>query len=169
MGNNSLRFHPQCLMFRTNTQPSSVIWKCCLFSVVLCFFNFLQHNPLLHHVFVPWTWCRRRRHSGGSRGVKCRCSEEPSQSERWSVWRTTTQRLTVRNLLLMRQTERQWGDLVDVVVAGVVEVVAQSRGQHDQQVHSGYFTPEVCQPDEPVHLQSDTPVTPVNLQQYTGR
>ncbi len=27
-------------------------------------------------------------------------------------------------------------DLVDVVVAGVVEVVAQSRGQHDQQVGS---------------------------------
>ena len=118
-------------------------------------------NPLLRHVSVPWTWCRRRRHSGGSRGVKCRCSEEPSRSERWSVWGTTTQRWTVTNPVLVRQAERQWGHLVDVVVAGVVEVVAQSRGQHDQQVHPGCFTPEVCQPDEPVHLQSDTPGTPV--------
>lgn len=44
-------------------------------------------------------------------------------------------------------------DLVDVVVAWVVEVVAQRRGQHYQQVSAGEFIPQVRQPDQPVHLQ----------------
>lgn len=44
-------------------------------------------------------------------------------------------------------------DLVDVVVARVVEVMAQRRGQHDQQVSAGEFAPQVRQPDQPVHLQ----------------
>lgn len=50
----------------------------------------------------------------------------------------------------------EWLYLVDVVVARVVEVVAQSGGQHNQQIGARYFTPEVRQPNQPVHLQNQT-------------
>lgn len=47
-------------------------------------------------------------------------------------------------------------NLVDIVVARVVKVVAQRRGQHYQQVSAGEFTPQIRQPDQPVHLQGRT-------------
>lgn len=70
------------------------------------------------------------------------------------LWDTSNIRTTVT----MAQTDeggRRRGHLVDVVVAGVVEVMTQSRGQHDQQVDSPKLVPEIRQPDEPVHLPGD--------------
>lgn len=45
--------------------------------------------------------------------------------------------------------------LVGVVVSCVVEVVADCRGQHDQQVDAVHLTPQVSQPDQTVHLLRD--------------
>lgn len=43
-------------------------------------------------------------------------------------------------------------DLIGVVVSGVVEVVADGRGQHDEQVDAVHLTPQVSQPDQTIHL-----------------
>lgn len=45
--------------------------------------------------------------------------------------------------------------LIGIVVSCVVEVVANSRGQHDQQVNAVHPTPQVSQPDQAIHLFSD--------------
>lgn len=45
--------------------------------------------------------------------------------------------------------------LVGVVVSCVVEVVADCRGQHDQQVDAVHLTPQVSQPDQTIHLLRD--------------
>lgn len=42
--------------------------------------------------------------------------------------------------------------LVGVVVSCVVEVVADGRGEHDQQVSAVHLTPQVSEPDQTVHL-----------------
>lgn len=88
----------------------------------------------------PWTGCRTPPHSGGSPAGKCRCSEELSRSERWSVWKLKrTHSLGINNKPGLWAEQTGWwrrGDLVDVVVSGVVEVVAERRGQHDQYVDS---------------------------------
>lgn len=42
--------------------------------------------------------------------------------------------------------------LIGVVVSRVVEVVADGRGQHDEQVDAVDLTPQVRQPDQTVHL-----------------
>lgn len=51
--------------------------------------------------------------------------------------------------------------LVGVVVSGVVKVVADRRGHHDEQVDVLQFIPQVGQPDQPVHLNRETTVNPL--------
>lgn len=52
--------------------------------------------------------------------------------------------------LVLTSHERAY--LVGVVVACVVEVVADCRGQHGQQIDAVHLTPQVCQPDQTIHL-----------------
>lgn len=42
--------------------------------------------------------------------------------------------------------------LIGIVVSRVVEVVADCRGQHNQQVNAVHLTPQVSQPDQTIHL-----------------
>lgn len=46
-------------------------------------------------------------------------------------------------------------NLIGVVVSCVVEVMADRRGQHDQQIDAVHLTPQVSQPDQTVHLLGD--------------
>lgn len=54
--------------------------------------------------------------------------------------------------------------LVGVVVSCVVEVVADCRGQHDQQVDAVHLTPQVSQPDQTIHLLRDRETVKNRLQ-----
>lgn len=49
---------------------------------------------------------------------------------------------------------RRFRDLIGIVVSGVVEVVADGRGQHDEQVHAVHLLPQVRQPDQTIHLRN---------------
>lgn len=50
--------------------------------------------------------------------------------------------------------KRRFRDLIGIVVSGVVEVVADGRGQHDEQVDAVHLIPQVRQPDQTVHLRN---------------
>lgn len=54
--------------------------------------------------------------------------------------------------------------LVGVVISCVVEVVADCRGQHDQQVDAVHLTPQVSQPDQTIHLLRDRETVKNRLQ-----
>ena len=45
--------------------------------------------------------------------------------------------------------------LIGIVVSCVVEVVADCRGEHDQQVDAVHLTLQVSQPDQTIHLLRD--------------
>lgn len=49
---------------------------------------------------------------------------------------------------------RGFRHLIGIVVSGVVEVVADGRGQHDEQVDALHLVPQVRQPDQTVHLRN---------------
>lgn len=61
---------------------------------------------------------------------------------------------------------RGFGDLIGVVVSGVVEVMADGRGQHDEQVDAVHLVPQVRQPDQTVHLRSGS--TSVGMQHISA-
>lgn len=42
--------------------------------------------------------------------------------------------------------------LIGIVVSCVVKIMTDGRGQHDEQVDAVHLTPQVSQPDQPVHL-----------------
>lgn len=76
----------------------------------------------------------------------------------WSFW------------LTLNKVDAQRADLmhlIGVVVSCVVEVMADCRGQHDQQVDAVHLTPQVSQPDQTIHLLRHTETVNNRLETFS--